>query len=566
MSEEEAAAVSDLSYVFKENTTITSFNELQYFTGLTGISNYAFNKCTNLAAVTLPSTITSIGMCAFDDCYALAAINIPSCVTFIDGAAFSDCRNLTSIILPEGITSIGYWLLDGCIGLTEITIPESVTSIGNWAFARCSGLTHITIPNNVTSIGCKAFDGCSNLTSVTMPASVITFDGNEGNAFGQNNNIEAVYISDLTAWLNTSFPMANNPLRCGARLYLNNVEVKDLVIPDGTTAILSAAFEGCESLTSVTIPNSVTNIDGWAFASCSNLTTVNIAESVTSIGDCVFKSCYSLTDVWCYAVNIPGTADEVFTNTPIGDATLHVPSASLQAYSTTAPWSGFGNIVAIDDGEEPTQNNAIACANITARSGQQVELPIMLTNEADLTIVGISFTLTLPEGVTVAKDEYDDPLYSLESTRLNPKRFSVYTSQYADGSWGFRISTNNTTAVLNGTEGVFMTLTLDIPDGMEAGDYNVSLTENKLSVRNSDNSIVSKVISDSVSKLTINNVIMGDVNDDGEVDLSDAIMVTYYSLHMVPANFIEAAADMNGDGEIDLSDAITIIYRSLGVQ
>ena len=220
----------------------------------------------------------------------------------------------------------------------------------------------------------------------------------------------------------------------------------------------------------------------------------------------------------------------------------------------------------IGSGDNPTQSNAIACADITARSGQQVELPIMLTNDADLTVVGISFTLTLPEGVTVAKDEYDDPLYSLESTRLNPKRFSVYTSQYADGSWGFRISTNNTTAVLNGTEGVIMTLTLDIPDGMEAGDYNVSLTENKLSVRNNDNSIVSKVISDSVSKLTINNVIMGDVNDDGEVDLSDAIMVTYYSLHMVPANFIEAAADMNGDGEIDLSDAITIIYRSLGVQ
>ena len=59
---------------------------------------------------------------------------------------------------------------------------------------------------------------------------------------------------------------------------------------------------------------------------------------------------------------------------------------------------------------------------------------------------------------------------------------------------------------------------------------------------------------------------MGDVNGDGEVDLSDAIMVTYYSLHEVPSNFNESAADMNGDGQIDLSDAITIIYMSLGVQ
>lgn len=58
----------------------------------------------------------------------------------------------------------------------------------------------------------------------------------------------------------------------------------------------------------------------------------------------------------------------------------------------------------------------------------------------------------------------------------------------------------------------------------------------------------------------------GDVNSDGFVDLSDAIMVTYYSLHEEPSNFNEAAADMNGDGEVDLSDAIIIIYKSLGVK
>ena len=60
------------------------------------------------------------------------------------------------------------------------------------------------------------------------------------------------------------------------------------------------------------------------------------------------------------------------------------------------------------------------------------------------------------------------------------------------------------------------------------------------------------------------NLLMGDVNGDGEVDLSDAIMVTYYSLHEEPSNFKAAAGDMNGDGEIDLSDAIIIIYKSLG--
>ena len=58
---------------------------------------------------------------------------------------------------------------------------------------------------------------------------------------------------------------------------------------------------------------------------------------------------------------------------------------------------------------------------------------------------------------------------------------------------------------------------------------------------------------------------MGDVNGDGEVDLSDAIMVTYYSLHEVPTNFNAAYADMNGDGKIDLSDAIIITYKALSL-
>ena len=58
----------------------------------------------------------------------------------------------------------------------------------------------------------------------------------------------------------------------------------------------------------------------------------------------------------------------------------------------------------------------------------------------------------------------------------------------------------------------------------------------------------------------------GDVNSDGRVDLSDAIMVTYYSLHQIPSNFNTEAADMNDDGEIDLSDAIIITYMSLGVK
>ena len=48
LSEAEAAAVTDLGSVFKNQSSITSFDELQYFTGLTVIGNFAFRNCSGL--------------------------------------------------------------------------------------------------------------------------------------------------------------------------------------------------------------------------------------------------------------------------------------------------------------------------------------------------------------------------------------------------------------------------------------------------------------------------------------------------------------------------------------
>ena len=56
----------------------------------------------------------------------------------------------------------------------------------------------------------------------------------------------------------------------------------------------------------------------------------------------------------------------------------------------------------------------------------------------------------------------------------------------------------------------------------------------------------------------------GDVNFDGQVDMTDAVCIVYYYLGELPGIFIEKTADMNGDGQIDLTDAIIIVYQYLG--
>lgn len=56
---------------------------------------------------------------------------------------------------------------------------------------------------------------------------------------------------------------------------------------------------------------------------------------------------------------------------------------------------------------------------------------------------------------------------------------------------------------------------------------------------------------------------LGDVNDDGIVDITDAIMIVYYALGEEPKGFIKEAADMNDDGNIDITDAVIVVYQVL---
>lgn len=171
LSYDEAAAVTDLGEVFKGNTDITSFNELQYFTRLTAIGSHAFDDCTSLSSITIPNTVTSIGLCAFNRCAGLKSVEIPNSVTSIGNSAFIACAGLTSLTIGNSVKRIGYAAFYGCSSVTSLTIPNSVTSIGDFAFSDCAGLTSLTIGSNVETIEVAAFAGCSGLSMMMVKAS-----------------------------------------------------------------------------------------------------------------------------------------------------------------------------------------------------------------------------------------------------------------------------------------------------------------------------------------------------------------------------------------------------------
>lgn len=206
-----------------------------------------FSDCTNLAEITLPSTVTEIPSFCFNSCPSLASITIPDSVTSIGERAFSGCSVLGSVIFGENsnLQSIGNNAFNQCDALTSITIPDSVMSIGGWAFNSCDTLTSIAIPDSVTSIGERAFSDCKKLSSIT---------------FGANSQLQTIGIYAFN--------------QCDA--------LTSIAIPDTVTSIGDGAFYNCDSLASVTIPASVTSIGGAAFYGCGKLTDIYYDGTVES--------------------------------------------------------------------------------------------------------------------------------------------------------------------------------------------------------------------------------------------------------------------------------------------
>lgn len=130
LSEEEAAAVTSLGSVFREQKTIVTFDELVYFTGLIAINDYAFYK-SSIQQVIFPPTVTAIGEYAFSQSSIGSELKVPGTIKDIKRYAFYNCKQLNTVLLDEGVETIGYHSFSGPIRL--LSLPESITFLSSYA-------------------------------------------------------------------------------------------------------------------------------------------------------------------------------------------------------------------------------------------------------------------------------------------------------------------------------------------------------------------------------------------------------------------------------------------------
>jgi len=113
----------------------------------------------------------------------------------------------------------------------------------------------------------------------------------------------------------------------GEDAFLNNKNIKSVIIPETVTDIGTGAFSYCDSLTTVKLPDHLTRIADKLFRGCRQLVSAVIPSSVTSIGSYAFQSCSSLSNialpaslsfVGVYAFNSTPWYDALFEEAPEG--------------------------------------------------------------------------------------------------------------------------------------------------------------------------------------------------------------------------------------------------------
>ena len=160
--------------------------------GLKRIMDFAFEGCTSLVEVTVPSTVILLGEQCFAFCSSLRRVDFVEPATTTTAAiavvelrpsVFVYCTELRSVRLPQNMASIPVSCFEGCCSLIDVPIPAAVRNIRSESFDGCTSLTSIDLSENIELIEREAYDNCTSLGRVTIRSSSLNLRIGE-NVFG----------------------------------------------------------------------------------------------------------------------------------------------------------------------------------------------------------------------------------------------------------------------------------------------------------------------------------------------------------------------------------------------
>ncbi|MCL2796917.1 MAG: leucine-rich repeat protein [Firmicutes bacterium] len=321
-----------------QNTSVPASLKSVVIRGKSDIAANAFNGCSALQTIYLPSSVESIGTGAFSGCsnlimYAEPVSQPASWLSLlpagrpvywgVTGSAFFENDKAHYVLQGENAILTKYVGDAETFDVLALALDAPVTRIGSYAFSG-SSIINVSIPESVTEIGSNTFASCLRLTlflnSNEPPTQSTSFEsvraivvpiGAEDSYKDAWTAYESMIYSEAHV-AGDKFVIADNTLisyfgtenmveipegvtKIANHVFRNRESLQKIMLPDSLAVIGMGSFQRCTNLAGITLPKGLTEIGQNAFYGCTSLQSITISADVATIGFDAFYVCDNLT-------------------------------------------------------------------------------------------------------------------------------------------------------------------------------------------------------------------------------------------------------------------------------
>ncbi len=247
-------------------------------TGVNHIGAYAFYNTRLWNSDTVTDGIVYAGswVVGFREDMSSAIVDLREETRGISDFAFLNCETIQNLSGLGQVRYIGTGAFYGCTELSSVSFDVNLRVIEPYTFFKCYALLSVTFSTSLESIGACAFGYCQQLTRIDLSESRVTEIGDF--AFYDCENAREIDLGiDLTSISGYAF--------------YQNMQVKEITIPDTVVSIGTRAFGLCSALETVTFGEGLETIDDYAFRDCTALTAIILPDSVKTVGRYAFYDC-----------------------------------------------------------------------------------------------------------------------------------------------------------------------------------------------------------------------------------------------------------------------------------
>ena len=593
---------------------IISYRQQAYV--VEAIEDHAFDGADALVSVYLPSTIETIGKKAFFECSSLVKINLDNIKSFgynafenctslsdvsfskkdqvdIGSSVFKGCTSLTSLTFYKA--KLDSYCFKGCVNLEKVVFMEYVDLFGSEQFYGSHSLSTIIFSSQGCKMGSLSFAGLKFLKYFYYPSTDETYlrEGEyeypRESTFRNSNTSATLFVAEgmrdkfkqHSIW-SKAFKYILTMTPCSGEIFGGtiNVDTNDVAIDleivgadsnqvniistedfSGDTLIIprfinldkfkfdlngieANVFQG-KKLKHLRINEGLEWIGKESFADCVNLESVTIPKSVNDISNS-FIGCKNIKDVTVSWYNLDAVSVDAtnFMDLP-SNAVLHVPAGTLEKYQSHPVWGRFPTIV---------EASPISINSATIQEGGESVLSICLRNNED--VAGIQFKLNLPNGISLNESE----LSAYSTARAKDMLVIGHKDIDSLNTYNFIMVSLKEEHIKSGSGEI---LRLNVyNNSLVKGVYDLGISD----IYIASSKLETQQLMSSASEINVVDHISGDVNNDGLINITDAIGIVNHILQQTPSVFVEGAADVNQDGIINVTDAISVINKILKVE